>query len=103
MAHRSHPRARPRAFVLRLYVAGRPRDRSGRSENVRWLCEQHFAGAYDLEVVNVYQQPALASREQIFAAPTLIKELPFPLRRLIGDMSNHPRVLDGLDLVPGAP
>lgn len=73
--------------------------RAGRAiENVRAICDEHLEGRYDLEVVDVYQQPALAKVEQIIAAPTLIKKFPLPLRRIIGDMSNRDRVLEGLDL-----
>jgi len=73
--------------------------RAGRAiENVRAICDEHLEGRYDLEVIDVYQQPALAKGEQIVAAPTLIKKFPLPLRRIIGDMSNRDRVLDGLDL-----
>jgi circadian clock protein KaiB len=87
-------------YILRLYVAGMT-SRSARAvENVRAFCEKHLEGRYDLQVVDVYQQPALARSEQLIAAPTLIKKLPLPLRRLIGDMSNEDRVLVGLDLVP---
>jgi circadian clock protein KaiB len=85
-------------YVLRLYVAGMT-PRSGKAvENVRVICETHLQGRYDLEVVDVYQQPTLAVGEQIIAAPTLIKKLPLPLRRIIGDMSSTERVLVGLDL-----
>jgi circadian clock protein KaiB len=69
-------------------------------ETVRAICEQHLQGRYDLEVIDIYQQPTLARGEQILAAPTLIKKLPLPLRRVIGDMSSTERVLLGLDLVP---
>ena len=87
-------------YILRLYVAGMT-PRSARAvENVRVFCEKHLEGRYDLQVIDVYQQPALARSEQLLAAPTLIKKLPLPLRRLIGDMSNEDRVLVGLDLVP---
>jgi circadian clock protein KaiB len=85
-------------YVLRLYVTGMT-PRSARAiENVRAICEEHLEGRYDLQVIDVYQQPTLARGEQIIAAPTLIKELPLPLRRIIGDMSNKERVLLGLDL-----
>ncbi|HEX9660468.1 MAG TPA: circadian clock KaiB family protein, partial [Rhodothermales bacterium] len=67
-------------------------------ENLRKICEEHLQGRYDLEVIDIYQQPALAKGEQIIAAPTLIKKLPLPLRRVIGDLSNMERVLLGLDL-----
>ena len=87
-------------YILRLYVAGMT-SRSARAvENVRTFCEKHLEGRYELQVIDVYQQPALAKSEQLIAAPTLIKKLPLPLRRLIGDMSNEDRVLVGLDLVP---
>ena len=89
-------------YVLRLYITGTTARSMRAVENVRWLCERHLAGDYDLEVVDVYQQPELAAREQLFAAPTLVKKLPLPLRRLVGDMSNHERVLAGLDLATTA-
>ena len=86
-------------YVLRLYITGMT-PRAGRAiENVRAICDQHLEGRYDLEVIDVYQQPVLARDQQIIAAPTLIKEHPLPLRRIIGDMSNHDRVLVGLDLI----
>jgi circadian clock protein KaiB len=86
-------------YVLRLYVTGMTA-RAGRAiENVRAICDEHLKGRYDLEVIDVYQQPVLARDKQIIAAPTLIKELPLPLRRIIGDMSNRDRVLAGLDLI----
>jgi circadian clock protein KaiB len=87
-------------YVLRLYVAGMTARSTRAVENVREICEQHLHGRYDLEVIDVYQQPTLAKGEQIIAAPTLIKKLPLPLRRIIGDMSSKERVLLGLDLRP---
>ena len=87
-------------YVLRLYVTGLTARSTRAIENLRALCDEHLQGRYDLEVVDVYQQPTLASGEQIIAAPTLIKKLPLPLRRIIGDMSNKDRVLLGLDLRP---
>jgi circadian clock protein KaiB len=87
-------------YVLRLYVTGMT-PRSARAvRNLQAICDQHLAGRYDLEVIDIYQQPILTKGEQIIAAPTLIKKLPLPMRRIIGDMSNHERVLLGLDLVP---
>ncbi len=86
------------AYVLRLYVAGvTPRSVTAVA-NIRKICEQHLAGRYDLEVIDLYQQPTLADGEQIIAAPTLVKKLPPPLRKFIGDMSNTDRILVGLDL-----
>lgn len=87
-------------YLLRLYVTGT----SGKSlraiENVRRICEEHLRGLYDLEVVDIYKNLPLARGDQIIAAPTLIKRLPVPLRRLIGDMSDEQRVLVGLDVRP---
>jgi circadian clock protein KaiB len=68
-------------------------------KNLRAICDEYLKGRYDLEVIDIYQQPVLAVGEQIIAAPTLIKKLPLPMRRLIGDMSNREHVLLGLDLV----
>ena len=80
-------------YVLTLYVAGM-RPRSQRAiENIRRLCEEHLAGRYELQIIDIYQQPALAEDAQIVAAPTLVKKLPPPLRQIIGDMSDDGRVL----------
>ncbi len=87
------------AYILRLFVAGMTARSTRAVENIRAICEEHFAGAYELEVINLYEQPALATGEQIIAAPTCVRELPLPARRVIGDMSNTARVLAGLDLV----
>ena len=87
-------------YILRLYVTGMT-PRSARAvTNLRTICDEHLEGQYDLEVIDIYQQPVLTKGEQIIAAPTLIKKLPLPMRRIIGDMSNRERVLLGLDLVP---
>ncbi len=85
-------------FVLRLYVAGiTPRSRDAIA-NVTAVCEEYLAGRFELEIIDIYQQPILAKGEQIVAAPTLVRKLPLPLRRLIGDMSQKERILVGLDL-----
>jgi circadian clock protein KaiB len=89
-------------YVLRLYVTGMTPKSTQAIANVQKLCETHLAGRYDLEVIDIYQQPMLAKGEQIIATPTLIKKLPPPLRRLIGDMSDTERVLIGIDLKPKA-
>jgi circadian clock protein KaiB len=87
-------------YRLRLYVAG-PTPRSTRAiVNARRICEQYLRGRYALEVIDLYQQPALAAEDQIVAAPTLLRMRPLPLRRLIGDLSDRARVLVGLGLVP---
>jgi circadian clock protein KaiB len=86
------------AFVLRLYVAGTSARSTRAIIELKEFCETHLKDRYHLEVVDIYQQPELAKDEQIIAVPTLIRRLPLPLRRLIGDLSNEERVLVGLDL-----
>ena len=90
-------------YQLRLFVAGT----SGRSqramENLRRICGERLPSRYDLEVIDIYQQPELASRYQVIAAPTLVKLAPGPLRRIIGDLSETARVLRGLDLPADPP
>jgi len=89
-------------YVLRLYVTGMT-SRSARAvKNLQAICDEYLEGRYDLEVIDIYQQPVLAKGEQIIAAPTLIKKLPLPMRRIIGDMSSREHVLLGLDLVRGS-
>jgi circadian clock protein KaiB len=88
----------PIRYVLRLYVAGQTANSIRAIANIKRICERELEGRYDLEIIDLYQQPQLARGEQIVAVPTLIKELPPPLRRIIGDMSNTERVLVGLDL-----
>lgn len=85
-------------YQLRLYVTGATPASQKAVANVKRICEEKLAGRYDLQVIDIYQLPGLAKDEQIIAAPTLIKRLPAPLRRLIGDMSNREKVLLGLDL-----
>ena len=93
-------RSQAEQYVLRLYIAGTT-EASGRSvETLRAICEKHLKGRYELLVVDVFQQPILAKDEQIIAVPTLIKKLPAPIRRIVGDLSNEQRVLIGLDLKP---
>ena len=89
-------------YVLRLYVTGMTSRSSRAVSNLRAICDEYLEGRYDLEVIDIYQQPVLTKGEQIIAAPTLIKKLPLPMRRIIGDMSNRERVLLGLDLIRGA-
>ena len=90
--------SRQAKYVLRLYVSGSTLKSSRAVENIKRVCEQHLKNRYDLEVIDIYQQAKLARDEQIVAVPLLIKRLPLPLRRLIGDMSNQEKVLFGLDL-----
>ena len=95
---RSGSHSRPIKYVLRLYVSVSTGKSRQAVENIKRVCEEHLKNRYDLEVIDIYQQPQLARGEQIVAVPTLIKRLPLPLRRLVGDMSNQEKVLWGLDL-----
>lgn len=87
-------------YVLRLYIAGSTPGSSRAVETLKAICEEHLANRYELEVVDVYQQPVLARDEQIIAVPTLVKRLPLPIRKVLGDLSDKQRVLLGLDLKP---
>ena len=87
-------------YVLRLYVTGMTPKSTQAIANVKKLCKEHLAGRYELKVIDIYQQPKLLQGEQIIATPTLIKKLPLPLRKLIGDMSDTERFLVGIDLKP---
>jgi circadian clock protein KaiB len=90
--------AKDQQYTLRLYVAGlTPRSQEA-IRNITAICDEHLAGRYDLEVIDLYLHPVLAKGEQIIAAPTLIKELPLPLRKIIGNMADKEKVLVGLDL-----
>jgi circadian clock protein KaiB len=93
-----HPPTAER-YVLRLYVTGMTPRSCRAIRNLQTICEERLEGRYDLDVIDIYQQPILTIGEQIIAAPTLIKKLPLPMRRLVGDMSDRERVLRGLDLV----
>ena len=93
------PPPRGERYLLRLYVTGMTPRSSRAVSNLRAICDEFLAGWYDLEVIDIYQEPVLTKGEQIVAAPTLIKKLPLPTRRIIGDMSNRERVLLGLDLI----
>ena len=86
-------------YVLRLFVTGMTTRSSRAVNNLRTICDEYLQGRYELEIIDIYQQPALTKGEQIVAAPTLIKKFPLPMRRIIGDMSNRDGVLLGLDLV----
>ncbi len=85
-------------YVLRLYVTGATPASMRAVENLKKVCTKYLEDRYVLEVIDIYQQPVLAKGDQIIATPTLVKELPEPLRKLIGDMSNTERILVGLDL-----
>jgi circadian clock protein KaiB len=86
-------------YRLRLFVTGTT-PRSARAiQNIRAICEANLQGRYELEVVDIYQHPELAKPEQIVVTPTLVRELPLPLRKMIGDLSNKEQVLIGLDII----
>lgn len=85
-------------YILRLYVAGMGPKSVQAIDNIKRICEEYLPGKYQLEVIDIYQYPIFAKDGQIVAAPTLIKELPPPLRKLIGSMSDTERVLVGMDL-----
>jgi circadian clock protein KaiB len=85
-------------YILKLYIAGQSPKSANAIVNIKKICEEYLQGRYQLDVIDLYQQPQFAQGEQIIALPTLIRKLPLPLRRIIGDMSNTERVLVGLDI-----
>jgi circadian clock protein KaiB len=87
-------------YTLRLYVAGQTPKSIAAIANLKGICDQHLAGKYKIEIVDLMANPALAQRHQIVAIPTLIRQLPEPLKRIIGDLSNTEKVLVGLDIRP---
>lgn len=95
-------KAKPDTCVLRLYVAGQTPKCLAAFANLKKICEEHLAGQYQIEVIDLLVNPHLARGDQILAIPTLVRKLPEPVRRIIGDLSNTERVLIGLDLLPRA-
>lgn len=87
-------------YRLRLFVAGNTARSRLAIENLRLFCALHLKGRFDLEVIDIYQQPELAERNQVVAAPTLLRIEPLPMRRIVGDLSRTDRVLKGLDMTP---
>lgn len=87
-------------WELRLYVAGQTPRALAAFANLKRLCEEHLAGRYAIEVIDLLQNPQLAAGDQILAVPTLVRKLPEPMKQIIGDLSNAERVLVGLDLRP---
>ena len=94
------PKAAPAAFELRLYVAGQTAKSMVAFANLKRICESHLAGQYSIEVIDLMQTPQLAAGDQILAVPTLVRRLPEPIKKIIGDLSNEERVLVGLDVQP---
>jgi circadian clock protein KaiB len=94
------PGYQPAVWELRLYVAGMTPTSIRAFENLKRLCEEHMHGAYKIQVIDLLERPKLASGDQIIAVPTLVRRLPVPVKKIIGDLSNTERVLVGLDLRP---
>ena len=91
-----------KTWELRLYVAGQTPKSMAAFSNLKKLCEEHLQGQYRIEVIDLLENPALAKGDQIFAIPTLVRKLPEPIKKIIGDLSNKERVLVGLNLIPAA-
>jgi circadian clock protein KaiB len=87
-------------YILRLYVAGQTKKSLAAFANLKELCEEHLGGRYRIEVIDLLENPQLARGDQILAVPTLVRKLPPPIKKIIGDLSNTERVLVGLDLRP---
>jgi len=92
------PRGSKKTWELRLYVAGQTPKSLTAFANLKKICEEHMAGQYEIEVIDLLKEPQLASGDQILAIPTLVRKLPSPIRKIIGDLSNTERVLVGLNL-----
>jgi len=90
---------KPETWRLRLYVAGQTPRATAAFANLKRICEEHLAGRYEIEVVDLLKNPKLAAGDQIVAVPTLVRKLPPPMKKIIGDLSNELRVLVGLDVV----
>jgi circadian clock protein KaiB len=95
------PVAEGEQWQLRLYVAGQTAKSMTAFANLKKICEEHLSGQYSIEVIDLLENPQLAQGDQILAIPTLVRKLPEPIRKIIGDLSNTDRVLVGLDIRPG--
>ncbi|HVF25424.1 MAG TPA: circadian clock protein KaiB [Anaerolineales bacterium] len=94
----SQIRRTKKSYELRLYVAGQTPKSIAAFANLKKICEEHLAGQYDIEVIDLLKEPQLASGDQILAIPTLVRKLPSPIRKIIGDLSDTERVLVGLNI-----
>lgn len=94
----AQPKRTQKEYQLRLYVAGQTPKSLAAFANLKKICEEHLAGQYHIEVIDLLKKPQLASGDQILAIPTLVRKLPEPIKKIIGDLSNTERVLVGLDL-----
>jgi circadian clock protein KaiB len=97
---KSNRTAPTETWNLRLYIAGQTQRSVAAFANLKRLCEEHLHGQYEIEVIDLLKTPQLAKGDQILAVPTLVRKLPVPMRKIIGDLSNTERVLVGLDLQP---
>jgi len=95
--------AEKRKYVLRLFVSGMTPGSLKAIQNIREICREHLEGRFELEVIDIYQQPDLGKSEQVIAAPTLVRKLPEPIRKFIGDLSDRDKVLLGLNIYPKEP
>jgi len=93
-------KAKPKAWELRLYVAGKTPKSATALSNLQKYCEEHLKGQYVIEVIDLLEKPQLAEGDQIFAIPTLVRKVPEPIRKIIGDLSNEEKVLVGLNIRP---
>lgn len=100
MAEREGKPLDTKPYNLRLYIAGQTPKSIAALANLRRICDEHMQGQYEVEVIDLMENPQLAQKDQIVAIPTLVRQLPEPLKRIIGDLSNTERVLVGLDLQP---
>lgn len=96
----NHGERNEKLWELRLYVAGQTPNSITAFANLKKICEEHLAGQYRIEVIDLLENPTLARGDQILAVPTLVRKLPEPMKKIIGDLSNTERVLIGLDLRP---
>jgi circadian clock protein KaiB len=101
MPTRNNKSAKEELWELRLYVAGQTPKSLAAFANLKKICEEHLSGKYTIEIIDLLTNPTLAKGDQILAIPTLVRKLPEPVRKIIGDLSNTERVLVGLDLRPG--
>src|SRR5689334_15976998 len=90
----------PKAYELRLYIAGKTPKSITALNNLKKYCEEHLKGRYKIEVIDLLEKPQLAEGDQIFAIPTLVRKVPEPIRKIIGDLSNEEKVLVGLNIRP---
>lgn len=99
--HSTMPQMPGKQWMLRLYVAGQTVKSAVARANLHRICEEHMPDRYHVDVIDLLENPKLAKGDQIFALPTLVRSMPMPIKKIIGDLSNTERVLVGLDIHPG--